>query len=293
MTQIMKYVGITLMLLISCIQVQSYHLSPRHVTTISKSELFMSTGLDKNENSRSFSIFSKAFVLASSLTFSNIINPLVLNKFVANAADITEQKYGLKKDRLLSCKSQSNCISSSSINSLEKYGRPWSFSKSPNDEYNELKSLIQKDAYLTLVESELPGVENNKLYLHATAKSAVPPTSLDDIEFLINPLDKIITYRSSSRDVLMAGFSMVPDGNSNRNRLEAVRRQLGLSEMQQSNEVDQYVKDVTNMNLISQMKMMSEPNDINFIDNSVPTNSAVAVSAPTASTGDGNIVVAE
>ena len=57
------------------------------------------------------------------------------------------------------------------------------------------------------------------------------------------------------------------------------RRQLGLSEMEQSNEVDDYIKDMSNMNILSQMKIMSEPNDINFIDNSVPTTSTSAVEA--------------
>ena len=233
----------------------------------------------------SFSI-PKSFILASNIIFSTWsldINSNIMRQNVASASTLltsveskpNEQIYGLKKGRLLPCKMQSNCISSSSINSLEKYGRPWSFSKSPDEIYIELVKAIKSDNYLTLLTDDNEKNTNNvdlKYYIHATAKSAVPPTGLDDIEFLINPLDKIITYRSNSRELLMAGFSSVPDGGSSLNRLESVRRKLGLKEMQQSTEVDDYVKTVSNMNIISQMKMMSEPNDINFIDNSVPTD---------------------
>jgi len=183
----------------------------------------------------------------------------------ANSEISQPQIFGLKKDRLLPCKTLSNCFSTSSISSIEKYLPPWTFSDSPTEEYEKLLKIINDDKYLQLSESD-----TQKLYIHATAKSAVPPTGIDDLEFLINSNDKIITYRSNSRDLLMAGVQLVGDGGSNRNRLESIKRKLGVTDMGSSKEVDTYMKQVSNYGFFKQMQEASQPSEINFIDNSVP-----------------------
>jgi uncharacterized protein (DUF1499 family) len=110
-----------------------------------------------------------------------------------------EQLFGLKKDRLLSCKQSSNCISSSAFRSLEHYGKPWSFSdsNSADQEFDIIVSALQSlDFRLKVVDTN-----REKYYVRAEARSTVPVTGTDDIEFLINPIDKIITYRTNSREV--------------------------------------------------------------------------------------------
>jgi len=181
-----------------------------------------------------------------------------------------QQQYGLKKGRLLVCKSKSNCISSSSITSLDgKYGIPWKFTKEPKDEYNELLNIIKSNKLLKLIDNN-----NDLLYIHVEAKSSIPIGGIDDIEFLINPLDKIITYRSNSRELVFAGTDPIPDGGSNKNRLEEIKRSLNVQEMSLTfDEYDEdmkYIKDFDNMNIISKMQILSQPSSINFEDNSVP-----------------------
>ena len=181
-----------------------------------------------------------------------------------------QQQYGLKKGRLLVCKSKSNCISSSSITSLDgKYGIPWKFTKEPKDEYNELLNIIKSNKLLKLID-----YNNDLLYIHVEAKSSIPIGGIDDIEFLINPLDKIITYRSNSRELVFAGTDPIPDGGSNKNRLEDIKRLLNVQEMSLTfDEYDEdmkYIKDFDNMNFISKMQILSQPSSINFEDNSVP-----------------------
>eukprot|EP01035_Chromulina_nebulosa_P017719 gene17719-23311_t len=183
----------------------------------------------------------------------------------SNALVASPINYGIKNDRLLPCKALSNCISTSSVESVEKYGRPWTFTGEAKDIYEKLIVSIRSDQFLDLVES-IP----SKLYVHATAKSAVPPTGIDDIEFLINPIDKIITYRSGSRELVMFGFQPLGDGGSNKNRLESIRGKLGVNEMKLSNEAESYIKEVENMGFIQMMNELSQPNDVNFLDNSVP-----------------------
>ncbi|CAN0169733.1 unnamed protein product, partial [Phaeothamnion confervicola] len=87
-------------------------------------------------------------------------------------------------------------------------------------------NAVKADSTLKVVD-----VDVERLYLRAEAKSAVPPTGIDDIEFLIKPDDGLVTYRTKSRDTVFVGPLAVSDGGSNRNsRLEGVRSRLGWPE---------------------------------------------------------------
>jgi uncharacterized protein (DUF1499 family) len=143
---------------------------------------------------------------------------------VTHAAEA--QLFGLKEGRLLPCPSRSNCISTSSVKSVEKYSRPWTFKVSPEEMFAQVLSATKSIEFLTIDEQD-----KEKFYIHLTAKSAVPPTSLDDIEFLINPSEKFITFRSNSREVVMAGTQQLGDGGSNKNRLQQIQRKLGVKEI--------------------------------------------------------------
>lgn len=197
----------------------------------------------------------------------------ILLPSTAFAAEITtppQQLFGLKQGRLLKCKQQSNCISTSSITSVEKYSRPWEFTNDPADEFEQIAKVIDEDKFLKLVERN-----KDTFYIHAEAKSVVPPTGVDDLEFLIIPQDKIITYRSNSREVVKAGSQVLGDGGSNRNRLDSLQRRLKVGEMGMTEEAQEFIKKNENTNFISRIREASKPNEINFIDNSVPENTEV------------------
>ena len=49
---------------------------------------------------------------------------IIFGTMPVHAADAETVPYGLKKGRLQVCAAQSNCISTSSIKSLDKYGSP-------------------------------------------------------------------------------------------------------------------------------------------------------------------------
>jgi hypothetical protein len=115
-----------------------------------------------------------------------------------------------------------------------------------------------------------------KRYVRVETRSAVPLMGTDDIEFLVNSLDNIITYRSNSREVIMAGPENIGDGGSNRNRLEVIRRKLGVEEMGVAatyDEKDLY-QEQDKLGLFGRMNAASMPNEINFLDNTVPSSSS-------------------
>ena len=214
-------------------------------------------------------------VCASVISFGLLGNELTIGISHAENPPATEKLYGLKKDRLLPCKTKSNCISSSSISSLEHYGRPWSFSATDGD--GEFKKITSALKAVTEFPLKVVEVDESKRYVRVETKSAIPITGIDDIEFLVNSLDNIITYRSNSREVIMAGPENVGDGGSNKNRLEVIRRKLGVTEMGMNDEAEDFMKANEKLSIFDRMNMASQPNEINFLDNKVPSKSVDVV----------------
>lgn len=194
---------------------------------------------------------------------------LFLFEFPANCNADTPpnppQLFGLKKGRLLPCKAISNCISTSSVNSVEKYSRPWEFDKPADEEFAQIIQVLETDPYLKIAEKDPANY-----YVRAEAKSATPPTGTDDIELLLNSKDNIITYRSNSREVIMAGTQLIGDGGSNRNRLTSIQRKLNVREMGMNDDVEQYIRKTDQLGFLQRIAAASQPNEINFVDNSVP-----------------------
>lgn len=71
----------------------------------------------------------------------------------------------------------------------------------------------------------------------------------------------------------MAGTQIVGDGGSNINRLNTIKRRLGVNEMALSEDGEQAIKDSKNIQYVDIKRMIkaSEPSEINFLDNSIPT----------------------
>mmetsp|Transcript_24502 Transcript_24502/g.24743 ORF Transcript_24502/g.24743 Transcript_24502/m.24743 type:complete len:244 (-) Transcript_24502:49-780(-) len=173
---------------------------------------------------------------------------------------------GLKKGSLLTCKTQSNCVSTSSVKSVDKYSRPWTTGSDDYEKsWKDLKAAVSASKDL-----KIAVIDEDNHYIRAEAKSALPPLGIDDVEFLLNTRDNIVTYRSNSRDLVYAGTQLIGDGGANKNRLETVRRRLGWTEMGVEKEMTDYIKMMDKTSFIKRIQMASEPSDVNFLDNSVP-----------------------
>ena len=80
----------------------------------------------------------------------------------------------------------------------------------------------------------VPQVDRQRYYIHATAPSKVPPTSVDDIEFLLRPADQLVTHRVATRQSVFVYplQNIVPDGGATKARLDRIRDRLGWAERQ-------------------------------------------------------------
>ena len=120
---------------------------------------------------------------------------------------------------------------------------------------------------------KLKSLDESTHYLRAEAPSVVPPTGIDDVEFLMPyPDDRNIFYRSNSRDVIMAGPQIVVgDNGAHIKRIDRIKKRAGLVDMAATtNENQKYLEDFENLNFFEKQQLLSKPSDVNFLNNDVP-----------------------
>lgn len=173
--------------------------------------------------------------------------------------------YGVVGGRLLPCPAEGNCISTASIRSLDKYGPPWVYAGGADQAWRALKEELARNKLLTVVE-----IDEGRRYARVEARSAIPPSGTDDVEFLLLPADSLIAYRSNSRE----NIAGVGDGGSHLNRLQTVRTRIGVTEMGADYGLD-FGRQKEQLSLFNTLRSgfgfnANTPDDINFLDNSVP-----------------------
>ncbi|MGJ3250876.1 MAG: DUF1499 domain-containing protein [Elainellaceae cyanobacterium] len=119
---------------------------------------------------------------------------------------------GVKEGKLAPCPDSPNCVNSQSPTSDEEHHvEPLTYSSSPSEAMEKLKSVIQ-----TMERTNI--VTEDKTYLYAEFSSALMGF-VDDVEFYLDESDGVIHVRSASR----LGQS---DLGVNRKRIEAIREQF-------------------------------------------------------------------
>jgi uncharacterized protein (DUF1499 family) len=106
----------------------------------------------------------------------------------------------------------SNCVSTSSVKQVDCYIAPWTYEGSLSDAQSNLKNVFTKD---TLVFSDLYE-GNGYIRVHA-ARGLVT----DELEFLFNDQEKVVTIRSAE---ISSSSSAISDFGANRRRLDSIRK---------------------------------------------------------------------
>ena len=117
------------------------------------------------------------------------------------------ESLGVVDGRLAECPSSPNCVSTQTA--LERHGMaPIPFSGSAEEAMQRVRKVIAGMPRARIVTAEGD-------YLHVEFRSAVF-RFVDDVEFLVDPDEKVIHFRSASR----VGYS---DLGVNRRRMEQIR----------------------------------------------------------------------
>jgi len=121
---------------------------------------------------------------------------------------------GAQGNVFAACPASPNCVSSQADDEKHRIA-PLTFSGNPDTAFARLKRVLGQRSDTTIIE-EKPG------YLRVELRTAL---FVDDGEFLLNRTQSVIQLRSASR----LGYS---DLGKNRSRMEEIRRQFLLAEVQ-------------------------------------------------------------
>jgi len=81
--------------------------------------------------------------------------------YIEAAVATDKPLYGLQNGRVLTCARQSNCLSTSSVNSIEKYARPWFYGDiGENQAWKSLLQVLSSSDLLNVAE-----VDDEKFYV--------------------------------------------------------------------------------------------------------------------------------
>jgi len=138
--------------------------------------------------------------------------------------------YGLiDGGRLEKCRGDVPCVSTSSVGSPGKFGAPWTFSPETNDfdtAWESLKGAVETNE----LEGKIVELEESASMPYYYMRAEFPGfiRGIDDLEFKLVKEDKLVTYRSSSREAIFVYPIQTPvDGGRNRARLLNIRNKLG------------------------------------------------------------------
>jgi uncharacterized protein (DUF1499 family) len=165
----------------------------------------------------------------ASLGYSTLWYILILFAFTTNA----ESSYASASETpasgpsIAACQkstsNNNNCVSTASVKQVNLFMSPWTWSNdgtiSAEEVVGRLKGIIASDQTLSLVESNVDRKDNENYFFRIRAARNV---CTDEIEFVVNAVDHIITFRSKQ----VEGPDNVSDFGANRRRLDDIQKRL-------------------------------------------------------------------
>jgi uncharacterized protein (DUF1499 family) len=113
-----------------------------------------------------------------------------------------------------------NCVSTASVKQVDLFISPWTWAEgiSAEEVIGRLKGAIATDGTLSLVGQNY--VDGRYICRVRAARNFCT----DEIEFVVNPADRVVIFRSQQVD----GPDTVSDFGANRKRLDELRRRIGV-----------------------------------------------------------------
>lgn len=203
----------------------SYLLASIFLLTISQTLGYSSSqhGHRRPDHSPSLASFSGKIDATESSSRRQWISQVVASTFVASSFLPTEaavaeddapaaSTYSIEK---CSTSGKAPCVSTSNVRNLDLYLPPWTFDRSPDEVMSRLKGSVVADSSCQIVQ------QDGNQYLKVEAKRTDLFSTIDELEFAINPTDQVVTFRSlASNDS--------PDFGINKKRLEEIRKRAGI-----------------------------------------------------------------
>lgn len=165
---------------------------------------------------------SRKDLLSSLLAGAAASQLLVLSALPASAEDQATKSIAPSSPshRILPCNKSvsgapANCVSTASVKQVDLYMAPWTWPEGTSAEevVGRIKGIVDTDGTLQMVEQH-----DNRYFRLRAARNF----NYDEIELVVNPLDRVITFRSQQ----VEGPESVSDFGANRKRLEDIRKRI-------------------------------------------------------------------
>lgn len=145
--------------------------------------------------------------------------------FTSAWAEDNETSTTKKQRSITPCQKKSgttNCISTANVKQLDLYAPPWTFETSPEEAAARLKGVIASDSSLQQIED----TDTDDFFIRVQA-SRNGGVFKDQIEFSINPVDKVITFRCEQE-----GEPSISDFGAIRKQMDSIRQRASIFTVQ-------------------------------------------------------------
>ncbi|KAG7360166.1 DUF1499 domain containing protein [Nitzschia inconspicua] len=174
-------------------------------------------GLQQPPSYPSEQLSRKAFVSTILLTGAMVLggDPSLADETATPTSPLAS--YSIEKCNM---SSKSPCVSTSNVRQIDLYSPPWTFpsSYSADEIMSRLKGAIVTDSTCDIVQQD----GNQHLVVQAKRPNDLFGT-LDQLEFVINAQDQVVTFRSSAPE-----DSTATDFGLQRRRLDEIRKRAGI-----------------------------------------------------------------
>ena len=176
----------------------------------------------------------------NSLLFAGLLSVNTATMALAAAEDVTvPSQVPATTGSIESCRrstsssnGNNNCVSTASVKQVDLFMLPWSWpeSISSDEVISRLKGVVAADQTLSLIDASTTTTitnnnnnnNNNNNQNYYVRIRAARNVCTDEIEFLVNPNDRVMTFRSQQ----VEGPDQVSDFGANRRRLDEIRQRL-------------------------------------------------------------------
>ena len=187
---------------------------------------------------------SNAFSMTTASLLAGLIisTPSIASADDGDASSVTS--YSITK-----CPTNSKvpCVSTANVRNLDLYLPPWTFTTTPQEAMASLKGAIVSDSSCEIVQQD----GSARLLVKAKRGGAadVFGGNIDDLEFIMNANDQVVTFRSSASNENS-------DFGINKRRLEEIRKRAGIFGImgESLNSADSFTDDQKGYGAFGQLK---------------------------------------
>ena len=192
---------------------------------------------DDNDNNDIIVVSHHHYQFWNSLLFAGLLSVNTATIAFAAAEDVTvPSQVPATTGSIESCRrstsssnGNNNCVSTASVKQVDLFMLPWSWpeSISSDEVISRLKGVVAADQTLSLIDASTTTTttnnnNNNNNQNYFVRIRAARNVCTDEIEFLVNPNDRVMTFRSQQ----VEGPDQVSDFGANRRRLDEIRQRL-------------------------------------------------------------------